>query len=186
MAPSLEISSKGHLPLPQTSPVKALASTIQQYLKEHNENSSGPATGSLHSPGWMMDAAEQAIEGLSPAFVSTPITPTHKQKHNLLETEPESAKEQLYWDALCSTYDCKTHYKSALVGMQSTIILQSMFCDWLSSQLAAQDKKKKKTKKGGQLVGDELPRLLMSDEFHHHVVEHQRVAEEEEAACRAC
>ncbi|KAG1877152.1 hypothetical protein C8R48DRAFT_591462 [Suillus tomentosus] len=120
-----------------------------------------------------------------PTFISTPITPTHKRKHDLLETEPESAKEQLYQDALRSAYDRKTHYKSTLVGMQSTIVLQSMFCDWLSSQFAAQDEKKKKTKKGGQLVGDGLPRLLTSDKFHHRVVEHQRVAEEEEVAHEA-
>lgn len=106
-------------------------------------------------------------------------------KHDLLETKPESAKEQLYQDALHSTYNHETHYESALVGMQSTIILQSMFCDRLSSQLAAQDEKKKKTKKDGQLIGDGLSRLLMSNEFHHHVVEHQRVAEEEEVACKA-
>lgn len=98
MAPSLETSSKGHLPLLQTSPVKALTTTIQQYLKEHNKKSSGPVTGSsLCSPGWIMDAAEQAVEGLAstsaaflissspvqsthslPTFISTPITPTHK------------------------------------------------------------------------------------------------------------
>ncbi|KAG1743908.1 hypothetical protein EDB19DRAFT_1632974, partial [Suillus lakei] len=105
---------------------------------------------------------------------------------DLLETEPESVKEQLYQDALHDTYDCETHYKSSLAGMQSTIVLQSMFCDQLSNRLAAQEEKKKNSKKGGQLVGDGLPRLLTSDGFHHHVVQHQRAAEEEEAGHEAC
>ncbi|KAG1721314.1 uncharacterized protein EDB91DRAFT_1064444 [Suillus paluster] len=214
MAPSLETSSKGCLPLPQTSPVKVLTGTIQRYQKERHlvdpfvetpsENSSGPATGSFRSPGWLTGVAEQAIEGLAstsaaflissspvqsthslPTFIPIPITPTRKRNHDLLKTEPESAKEKLYQDALRGAYDRETHYKSSLAGMQSAVVLQSMSCDRLSSQLAAQEEKKKNSKKGGQLVGDGLPRLLTSDEFHHRVVEHQRAAEEEEAGREA-
>ncbi|KAG1727286.1 uncharacterized protein EDB91DRAFT_1239549 [Suillus paluster] len=133
-----------------------------------------------------MGVAEQVIKGLAstsaaflissspvqsthslPTFILIPITLTRKQNHDLLKTEPESAKE-----------------KFSLVGMQSAIVLQSMFCDRLSSQLTAQEEKKKNSKKGGQLVGDGLPKLLTGDEFHHCVVEHQRAAEEEEAGWR--
>ncbi|KIK32131.1 hypothetical protein CY34DRAFT_102187 [Suillus luteus UH-Slu-Lm8-n1] len=151
-----------------------------------------------------MGVAEQVVEGLAstsaaflvssspvrstnslPTFIPIPMTPTRKRNHDLLKTEPESAKEQLYQDALHTAYDCETHYKSSLVSMQSTIVLQSMFCDRLSSQLAAQEEKKQNSKRGGQLVGDGLPRLLTGDEFYHRVVEHQRAAEEEEAGREA-
>jgi hypothetical protein len=70
---------------------------------------------------------------------------------------------------------------NAVVGMQSTVVLQSMFCDHLSGQLAAQEEKKKKKKKG-QLNGDGMPRLLTSDEFYHRVVEHQNASDAAKAA----
>ncbi|KAG1728242.1 hypothetical protein EDD22DRAFT_961088 [Suillus occidentalis] len=180
MAPSLETSSKGCLPLPQTSPIKVLTSTIKRYqesVETPSENGPGPATSPFHSPGLLMGVAEQVVEGLASMSAAFLISSS--------PTKPESAKEQLYQDALHTAYDCEIRYKSSLVSMQSTIVLQSMFCDWLSSQLAAQEEKKQNSKRGGQLIGDGLPRLLTGDEFYHRVVEHQRAAKEEEAGREA-
>ncbi|KAG2745961.1 hypothetical protein P692DRAFT_20740298, partial [Suillus brevipes Sb2] len=59
--------------------------------------------------------------------------------------------------------------KSLLVSMQSTVVLQSMFCDRLSHQLTAQEEKKQNSKRGGQPVRDGLPRLLTGDGFYHRV-----------------
>ena len=209
MAPSLEMSSKGSLPLPLASPVKVLTNAIRQYQMEHTHMPPLPPPPpplSLTPPDWLTNAqaAEQAVNELVstsarflvssspvqsthslPAFIPTPITPTCKQKHELLEREPESAKEKLYQEALHNAYECETYYKSSLAGMQSTVVLQSMFCDRLSSQLAAQEEKKN-SRKSGQLIDNGLPRLLTGDEFHSHVVEHQRAAEEEEAGHEAC
>ncbi|KAF9233925.1 hypothetical protein BU15DRAFT_90164 [Melanogaster broomeanus] len=60
-----------------------------------------------------------------------------------------------------------------------------MFCERLSSQLAAQEEKQKKRKKG-QLNGDRLPRLLTGDAFYSLVVEHEEMSANEEEACKAC
>ncbi|KIK73765.1 hypothetical protein PAXRUDRAFT_64030, partial [Paxillus rubicundulus Ve08.2h10] len=96
----------------------------------------------------------------------------------LLDEEPTNEKEHAYQIALHESYSCEAQYKSALFGLQSTVILQSMYCDWLSKQLAAQEKSQKKKKKG-QLNGNGLPRLLTGDQFYERVVEHQKNAEEE-------
>jgi hypothetical protein len=52
------------------------------------------------------------------------------------------------WEA----YKRESGYKGALYKMQSTVVLQGMFCDRLSSQLASQEEKKQ-GKKHEQLVG---------------------------------
>ncbi|KAG2361618.1 hypothetical protein BDR07DRAFT_1377102 [Suillus spraguei] len=62
-----------------------------------------------------------------PAFIQTPFTPTCKRKHK--------------------AYKCEDYYKGALYGMQSTAVLQEMYCKTLSSQLAAQEEKKMKMQK---------------------------------------
>ncbi|KAG1792386.1 uncharacterized protein BJ212DRAFT_1293252, partial [Suillus subaureus] len=63
----------------------------------------------------------------------------------------------------------------------STVVLQGMFCNRLSSQLALQEEKKQ-GKKQEQLVGNGLPRLLTGDAFYTSVVKHQKAAEEEAVA----
>lgn len=62
------------------------------------------------------------------------------------------------------------------------MVMQSMFCEQLSGQLATQEEKQKKKRKKGQLNGDGLPRLLTSDEFYNWVIQHDNACEEEEAA----
>ena len=67
--------------------------------------------------------------------------------------------------------------------MQSSVVLQAMFYERLSSQLAAQEEKQKSAhKKKGKLVGDGLPRELTGDEFHGWVVEHEKVVVKEDKA----
>lgn len=74
--------------------------------------------------------------------------------------------------------------KAVIMGMQSSIVLQGMFCERLSSQLAGQEEKQRKRKKG-QLNGDGLPRLLTGDDFYNRVAEHERTSAIEEAARQA-
>jgi hypothetical protein len=249
MAPSLETSSVGRLPLPQTSPVRAISAAIRQYRIENMQRTaplpetlpsstlgpamaldpsvldSGSASEDLNdlfcailnnspgvgatpplagqysplSTGWHL-AAEEAAEALAstsvsflvletpltstnrlPAFIPSPLTPTRKRKHQLLDTDPENETELTYQDALRQSYACEDQSKAELTRMQSTVVLQSMFCERLSSQLAAQEEKQKSAhKKKGKLVGDGLPRLLTGDEFHNRVVEHEKATVEED------
>ncbi|KAG6370419.1 hypothetical protein JVT61DRAFT_12031 [Boletus reticuloceps] len=99
----------------------------------------------------------------------------------LLEDEPKTSKEETYQEALRAAYSREEEYKSVLHSMQSTVVLQSIYCDKLSEQLVAQEEVKK-AKKKGQLVGDGLPRLLTGDEFYKRVVNHKKAMEDEKVA----
>ncbi|KIK74540.1 hypothetical protein PAXRUDRAFT_64606, partial [Paxillus rubicundulus Ve08.2h10] len=106
-----------------------------------------------------------------------PLTLTRKQKHDLLEVEPETERERAFQKALDEAYANVLYYKSTLMGIQSNVVLQSMYCDKLSGQLTAQEERKSKKTKGGHLVSDGLPRLLTGNEFFKKVVDHQKAAE---------
>ncbi|KAI6101470.1 hypothetical protein EDD16DRAFT_1495501, partial [Pisolithus croceorrhizus] len=94
---------------------------------------------------------------------------------------PENDVECAYQDALQLSLACENQAKAELVGMHSTVILQSLFCGRLSSQLTAQEEKQKEQKKRkGKLVGNGLPRLLTGDEFYSQVVEFKKSAADEE------
>ncbi|KAG2343757.1 hypothetical protein BDR05DRAFT_849165, partial [Suillus weaverae] len=84
-------------------------------------------------------------------------------------------------NALREAYEHEDYYKGALYGMQSTAVLQEMYCKTLWSQLAAQEDKKL-ARKQEKLVGDGLLRLLTGDEFYCSVVDHNNAADAEVAA----
>ena len=115
--------------------VEALASTSASFLLNNT-----PLTSTNHLP----------------TYTPIPITPTRKHHHSLLDEEPQTSKECAYQDALHAAYSHEEEYKHTLHGMQSTVVLQLMYCHQLSEQLAPQDEAKKARKKG-QLVGDGLP-----------------------------
>ena len=118
-----------------------------------------------------------------PQFIPSPLTPTRRRKHQLLDVDPKNETERTYQDALHQSYTREDQSKAELIRVQSSVVLQAMFCERLSSQLAAQEEKQKSThKRKGKLIGDGLPRLLTGDEFHGRVVEHEKVVVEEDKA----
>ena len=206
MAPSLETSSHGHLPLPQPSPVLALTSFMRKYRSNASAGNLNLSEGSSQvqtdaPPMQGSDSvAKDAVEALAstsasflldetpltsadclPTYAPILITPTRKRHHSLLDEEPQTLKERAYQDELRAAYSCEEGYKHALHGMQSTIVLQSMYCDRISEQLAAQDEAKK-ARKEGWLVGNGLPRLLTGDKFYQRVVDHERAAVQDKVA----
>ncbi|KAI6023064.1 hypothetical protein BKA83DRAFT_105977 [Pisolithus microcarpus] len=64
--------------------------------------------------------------------------------------------------------------------MESTVVLQSMYCNRLSGQLAAQEERQKKQKMG-KLNADGLPKLLTGDAFQACVDEHEAAAKRDKA-----
>ncbi|KAF7313214.1 CxC2 domain-containing protein [Mycena kentingensis (nom. inval.)] len=115
-----------------------------------------------------------------PRFQPTLISPRKVRKqqyHNLLATPPSTVLEEELQEALSELLDKYEGMKVDLVSMQSSLVLNSAYCDGVCSQLAARDAAKKK-KAGERLVGDGLPRLLTSKEFMERV-------ETFEAACQA-
>ncbi|KIK76113.1 hypothetical protein PAXRUDRAFT_170858, partial [Paxillus rubicundulus Ve08.2h10] len=107
------------------------------------------------------------------------LMPTHKWKHASLEETPQTKMACAYYQSkLQEAYSKSAVQNSTLLRMQSTVVLQSMYCDCVSGQLVAQEEKQKKLKTG-QLNRDRLPRLLTGDEFYGQVVEHQKAAKED-------
>lgn len=113
-----------------------------------------------------------------PEYTPSLISPTQKRTHELLDGSPQNTTEQAYQHALQDSYNQEARYKTALLGMQSSAVLHSMYCDRLTEQLAAQEEKQKKKRKG-QLNGDGLPKLLTGDEFYMRVVEHEKALEQD-------
>ncbi|KIK74388.1 hypothetical protein PAXRUDRAFT_175856, partial [Paxillus rubicundulus Ve08.2h10] len=106
------------------------------------------------SASFLIDETPLTLAHCLPQFVPSLITPTwHKCMNPLLNEKPANEKEHAYQVALHEPYTHEFGLKSTLIGMQS------VFCDWLSGKLAAQEEKWKKKKKG-QLNGDGLLRLL--------------------------
>ncbi|KAL4063085.1 hypothetical protein J3A83DRAFT_4054474, partial [Scleroderma citrinum] len=106
-----------------------------------------------------------------------------KQKHALLNEEPSNEKECAYQDALSAGYAQEAQYKSALIGSQAMFVLQSMYVDQVTKELANNEEKQKKKK--GQLNGDGLPKLLTGEEFYDWVVDHHKSIAKQDVACKA-
>ncbi|KAL4080895.1 hypothetical protein J3A83DRAFT_4367330 [Scleroderma citrinum] len=64
------------------------------------------------------------------------------------------------------------------------LMLQSMYVDQVTKELANNEEKWKK-KKIGQLNGDGLPKLLTSEEFYNQVVDHHKSIAEQDVAHKA-
>ncbi|THU82179.1 hypothetical protein K435DRAFT_591595, partial [Dendrothele bispora CBS 962.96] len=71
--------------------------------------------------------------------------------------------------------------KEKALSLQSSLVLNSMYCERLREQLAAQEEAKKRVSKA-RLMGDGMPKLLTSKEFISRVDAFTREAEEKEQA----
>lgn len=179
---------------------------MRQYQKLQDDNAGTLATGPSHSqaaPAWH-SVAKEAVEALAststaflvdeaplalshqlPTYLPHLLTPTQKRKHTLLDEEPDNEKEHTYQDALSEAYTHEAQYKSVLIGSQATLVLQGMYIERVTKELANHEEKQKKRKKG-QLNGDGLPKLLTGDEFYNRVVDHHTAMAEQEAAHETC
>ena len=62
----------------------------------------------------------------------------------------------------------RDQYNDALVGSQAIQVLQGMYIDRITKELAKNEEQQKKKKKS-QLNGDGLPKLLTGDEFYDRI-----------------
>ena len=106
---------------------------------------------------------EALKEAVSPYMTYLPLPPTRKSV--LLDEEPQNERERAYQEALAAAYAREDQYRRERVRMQATIVLQRMYIDWATKELANNEEKRKKEKKG-QLNGDGLPKLSTDDEVY--------------------
>lgn len=120
-----------------------------------------------------------------PRYIPASISPSRKRKSKLLDFEPETQREWALQQGLVAAHEREAAQKAMMGGMQSTIILQGMYCDSLHGQLAAQEEAKNNSKKRGKLMGNGLPCYLSGDAFYTRVVDHEKAAADEEVAKQA-
>jgi hypothetical protein len=170
MAPSLESSNQGHLPLALSTPVH-IVSTLIRKITDDAEN---PFTD--HSPGVpSMDAsvgvALRSLASTAMGFLvndspirstshlpPAPILPVSAQKKTsrnqaLLNAEPATELEKLLQRALHETKAREAYQKERVIELQCSVILQGKYLDRVQHQLEAQEGKKNKGK-STKLVGD--------------------------------
>lgn len=204
MAPSLETSAIGHLPLLQPSPIRALTLAMSHWQRQNDGLVLGRSglhwqvqdTQPLHrvsteaceaiastSASFLVGESPLSTNDCLPQFVPLEFSPTRKRRHELLDQEPGTDIEKAYKDALCASYLREDRLKMEAVSMQAAGVLNGMYCNQLHGQLVAQAEKEKNAKKRkGKLMGDGLPKYLTGDEFYQRVVDHEKAADEEELA----
>ena len=197
MAPSMETSCYGSLPLVQPSPVCQVAAIFNQLAEpprqdtgdmENNmdvdtpHTSVNPFTAVIHSafksltsssasflitPGPVVSASVQP-----PEFNTVVLSPSKGHYQQLLALKANTPCEREYQMALYEAEVREAHFKGVIAGLQGAALLQGCYCDTLQSQLAAQEEKSK-SKKKGKLVGDGLPWLLTDQDFIMRVQNHE-------------
>ncbi|KAJ3966652.1 hypothetical protein EV361DRAFT_853970 [Lentinula raphanica] len=122
----------------------------------------------------------RAETAMIPAFSTFTVSPAMKSlSDSVLDEPPATAREEelqkavLYW---------KRKYrilKEQAISMQSSMVLNTAYCNRLRAQLAAQEESRKRTSKA-RLVGDGLPRLLTSEAFVNRVEAFQKAVDEKQ------
>ncbi|KAF9493871.1 hypothetical protein BDN71DRAFT_1508219 [Pleurotus eryngii] len=207
MAPSLETSCRGHLPIVPSTPVRVVtdlfSATHARALattEAANETNSSPSNAHHHNP--FETPVRHAVTGLhnsSASFLAT-SSPIHslaqlppnplftlslrqKQYHRLLKSTPSTFLEEQLQQALRDMMQKNMMMKEQLTSMQSTLVLNGVYVDLVHKQLQAQKEKSKKKKKG-RLVGDRMPRLLSARAFVSQVEEFHRETERKAAEAK--
>lgn len=206
MAPSRETSYKTFLPIIPSTPVRImtdlLLDTIQPEFKSVDQSPSKDSRLLPISPsrparvavselaatdvGYLASHSVVKSSSEPPDIATNTISPikkrTPRNSPELLEipTRPNTTERRLQ-DALIAKQSEVDYWKSRAVELQSTMVLQRLYCGRVRRQLLAKEQKASKSKKkGGKLMGDGLGRILTEDEFYQRVQEHSAAQEEEE------
>jgi len=189
MAPSIETSCEGSLPLVPSTPIRYINNVFRQLShpmdgdKTHQSTDTPrylvhiAASAALHdlrdtSVGFLYIG--QPIQSTSqlPPIPTTLISPWKPHNINLLREQPTTDLERQLQQALHDANERDMRRKDVLAGLQSATVLQAKYCEEVQSQLAGNEEKKQGTKKG-RLMGDGLPRLLTDSAFIDRVAEHE-------------
>ncbi|KAJ3892212.1 hypothetical protein GG344DRAFT_45795 [Lentinula edodes] len=133
----------------------------------------------VHSSPIMADSA------LLPEYSSFIFSPEKgsipSASNPLLSQPPSTIFEEKLQKALHTLTKKYSILKEQAIIMQSSMVLNTAYCNRLREQLAAQEESRKRTAKG-KLMGDGQPRLLTSREFVQRVEEFTKAALEKESA----
>jgi hypothetical protein len=206
MAPSIESSSHGSLPIIQSSPIRSMANAIRTELARRSSTPAASAVDHNEEPEYVpqIDPTLIALDSIAttsasfitstspllsssepPVFKTTAISPVkHGQNQLLLDEKPTTHQSHLLQDALREVIAENTTQKERLLEMQATTVLHTIYVDRARRQLQEHENVRKK-KKSKRIMSDGMPHLLDGDEFFNKVVqaeEAQQKAAEEKAA----
>jgi len=188
MAPSKETSTKSHLPITPSTPVRVLVGALQKMsaLPSHDENE-GEHTSKSSATQEDIETiiktlAETSLSGLVSSAQLTSqtdlqhntahiISPTKKSSMSITNIHPKTANEILLLAALREAKAANAALKQCVISLQASNVLNEMYCAKIRSQLAHHESKKRAGNNGGKILGDGLLRLLSGDEFYERVVE---------------
>ncbi|PIL26583.1 centromere protein B [Ganoderma sinense ZZ0214-1] len=201
MAPSLESSSHGVLPLLQTSPVRALTTLIceevqQNAMARSGEGSSQPTrspprtptrprrtiTSVLHSTSlaYLTSPTPIPVHAARPVYHPYPVTPSKRRWEGALKHTPRTEFEADVLGMLADAQAQVDALKEQMITMQAAVVLDGVFVTRAQERMQKQDEKggMKKSKK---IMGDGLPKLLDGDLFYNLVVDHDAAQDRKEA-----
>ncbi|KAF5344652.1 hypothetical protein D9758_016411 [Tetrapyrgos nigripes] len=121
-----------------------------------------------------IDAATAVLPHM-PTFQFSPMKPDLNAA--LLKTPPSTEREEILLLELRKIMRKYNSLKETAISLQSSLVLNSVYCDTLHERLAAQEEMKKHISKA-RLMGDGMPKLLTSEEFVNRVEEFMRESEE--------
>lgn len=200
MKPSIETSITGPgLTLVPPTPVRTMAKFITDaaaLLPKNHVNI--PIDPGLVMPPTMPVDSLQIINELRSSSASilinqSPIRstyalPVHVAPLNapftipreILSKVPETELEQELQDCYFELARREAVQHGTLVSVQSCMVLQTIYCERLRSQLFTKENNSKQKKGSGRLLGDGLPRCLTADDFFAKVLDFvERQAQEE-------
>ncbi|KDQ33603.1 hypothetical protein PLEOSDRAFT_1073814 [Pleurotus ostreatus PC15] len=206
MAPSLETSFRGHLPVEPTTPVRAVTNMLYSVCQrtkalrqsdDTHDSVDNTTPNPFDTPTREVVSSLQASTSASFLISSSPIqstsqlapyasitiSPRKPRYKDLLEPIPLTILEADLQNALRKLIEKNEEQKDQLVTMQSMLVLNGAYCDVVRGQLEAHEESRKRNKKG-RLVGDGLPRLLTGHEFLRRVAAFHKAAEDQEEALK--
>ncbi|KAF4566342.1 hypothetical protein AB1N83_014465 [Pleurotus pulmonarius] len=198
MAPSLETSYRGHLPVAPSTPVRVVSILLHSaHQRAINDNdSSAPGSSNIFSTpvqeaiGGLCSTSASFLVSSSPVnaasqlsnlFAPVLVSPQKPKYRELLSAIPSTKLEEDLQHALEMLWAKYSQKKVDLISAQSALVLNSAYCDLVQGQLQAQEESHKKAKKG-RLVGDGLPRLLSAQDFVTRVADFHQQAQDREKA----
>jgi hypothetical protein len=158
MAPSLETSCRGHLPITPATPLRAITTLIHRANKQAREITPSPernneddlpytptcrvqqdlfempvrtALSSLHTSSMSYLITSSPIQSTSqpPSFTLVVISPQQPNHAQLLSASAETVRELELQEALREAIVKAEHQKANLIDMQSVMVLNGIYVD---------------------------------------------------------
>ncbi|KAG8753248.1 hypothetical protein FRC12_011606 [Ceratobasidium sp. 428] len=187
LAPALESSVKGSLPIRQPAPIQEVVGILNSALTDETGASEDSFTAKTirtaltsTSVAYLASPAEIPAEHESlPLPTRTEVEPLSAETQALFTFIPHTDNESRLLNALQEFADRDRQHTEAANAATATAVLQGMYCERLKRQLF--EKQSTSQKGSGRLLGNGLPVVLTSDAFIKRVAakESQRNRDEE-------